>query len=186
MTEEAIPKDNVVVPASGGSKFLRLPFKFRMSKKTIMILVVAVITLVIAVGLILYEQKPKTPKISTFDLAYNTAVTIGNYSQGQQILDNAIKKSTNNQNTVNLYLQKATVAINAKHPDDAMQFAQKADSITPSSTTASMIADVAAAQGNKTLAIQWLNTTIQRLDKNSQGYRMDLEDIQQKIKDLSQ
>lgn len=183
MTEEVTPKDNA---AAIGVKSLRLPFKFRVSKKTAMTLVSILILLGVVAGIILYQQKPKIPKISTFDLAYNTAVTTGNYARGQQILDDAIKKSTNNQNTANLYLQKATVAINAKHFDDAMQFAKKADNIIPTSTTANMIADAAAAQSNKTLATQWLNTTIQRLDKNSQGYQMDLEDIQQKIKYLSQ
>jgi tetratricopeptide (TPR) repeat protein len=140
----------------------------------------------VAVVAIVLVEKARSPKLSVADNAYNTAIAEGDYAKGQQVLDDAVKKSTDKQNTANLYLQKASIAVNANHLQDALQFAKKADGLAPSNTTAEMIATVAKAQGNKTLAIQWLNTAIKRLDKNSHGYQIVLEDDQEKIQELSQ
>jgi tetratricopeptide (TPR) repeat protein len=188
MSEDKTPNSsNVVVSAPENGKFLRIPFMPRLSKKaTIVTICVAVLVVAAIVVAIVLIERARSPKLSLEDNAYNTAVAEGDYAKGQQLLDDAIKKSTSKQNTANLYLQKASIALNSKRLQDAMQFAKKADSISPSNTTAEMIAGVAKAQGNKVLAIQWLNTAIKRLDKGSQGYQSILEDDQEKIQELSQ
>ena len=120
------------------------------------------------------SQQISTPS----DLANN-----GDYSQAQQQLAKQAAALTG-QKQVDVYVQKATIALSAQQYSDALQFAQKAESLMPSSNTAYLVAASQQALGNNTEAIKYYQLAVSRIKNPTELQQIDIRDYQATIKSL--
>jgi tetratricopeptide (TPR) repeat protein len=110
----------------------------------------------------------------------------GDYSGAQKIVAEQIAKAPNATAKTGLYLQQASIALNAKNYTDAKKYAQAAESLQPNDNTASLLGDVAALTGDKATAKQYYQTAISRLDKTANSYNTSLQDYQARLQELGQ
>lgn len=120
------------------------------------------------------------------DLADRTAAG-GKYDQAQAIIDAEIRKDGDVKLDVDLYIQKAVIALNAKKYDDALAAALKAEGLAASYQTASLVAQIAEQKGDKAQAITYYQYLLDRMtDQQKELAPYEVEDIQSKIKALKQ
>ena len=146
----------------------------------------ALLILVIIFGGLVYVNTNKPSKIPPFNQATVLILKGGKYEDAIKILDRAIHSTSDKKKIAELNLQKASVSIATAHLDNALVFAKTAESTYPSTSSSSMIAEIASIQKNIPLAVQWYKTTISRLDKNAQSYQSTLQELQNYLKELGQ
>lgn len=109
----------------------------------------------------------------------------GDYDEAQSILEAQSNKEKSTEEKITLYRQLATNALNANQMDDAQRYAEQAEKLSPSSTTASLLAYVAEERGQTSEAKRYYELAITRLDKNSDDYDLRLANLQRYIRDVS-
>ncbi len=160
----------------------------------IKILIIITIMLVsVLLGLFLSKESAKksTPRLlppaspTAQDRIYNTANQLslsGKPEQAQQSLDTQIKQAKDVKDEGILYEFKASVALNNSDFKTALEYAQKAESLSPTRNSASLIANSAELLGNKPLAIQYYKILITRTNPKTDDYT--IPGLEQKIKSL--
>ncbi len=110
------------------------------------------------------------------------AIYYGEYDQGQQLLKDQLGSAKTDNDKISLYMQLATNALNAKKYDEANTYAQEVLKIKKFAGAYSLLASIAAAQGNKAKAIEYANEQKKLLDPKSPSYEMRVEEINTFIK----
>ncbi len=171
------------------------------------LLVAAIAALVIlcalaAGGVFIFKRLHKAPQPTTGSTSQRlTAATVskdqsvenqamalsadGNGTDAQKLLDQALAKTSDKTKQAQLYLDKSSVAINVNQGQQALQYAQKAESLNPTRNSAQMIAETAENLGDKATALKYYKLELQRLqaDPKSAGPG-DIQATQDKIKGL--
>jgi hypothetical protein len=110
----------------------------------------------------------------------------GHQSAAQQLLDTAISHATNTKQEGALYEEKANLAYGAGEYTQSIQYAQKAENLSPTVNRANWIASNAQVLGQNSLAVKYYKLELQRLGKSpdSQVQGGDTADIDAKIQAL--
>lgn len=108
----------------------------------------------------------------------------GDYNGSQKLLAAQIAKTSNKTVKAGLYLQAATIAINAKKYTDAKKYALSAESLQPTSNTAGVLGDIEAQMGDKAAAKKYYQLAISRLNKTAPDYSFNAQDYQERLKEL--
>ena len=87
----------------------------------------------------------------------------GGYSQGQALLHSELSSAATPAAKAMIYMQQTTLALNNKQYTDATQYAQSAESLLHSASTAELEGQVAAAAGDKKAAASYFNVAISRV-----------------------
>jgi tetratricopeptide (TPR) repeat protein len=156
---------------------------------------VFVIALVIGMSTLAYmihaaNKPPAKPIVATAHLTAQQQSDYlaykGDYSGAQATVAGEIAKAPNATDKAGLYLQQASIAMNAKNYTDAKKYAQAAEALQPSSNSAGLLGDIAALTGDKAAATSDYQEAIDRLDKNSSRYNTARQDYQARIQELGQ
>lgn len=141
-------------------------------------------------GFILYKNHTKStivlPPNLTLSQQSDYLAYKGDYKGAQKIIAGQVAKAPNATAKAGLYLQQATIALNAKNYADAKKYAQSAESLQPNDNTASLLGYIAAQTGNKATAKQYYQKAIDRLDKNAESYNGTLQAYQTSMQELGQ
>lgn len=132
---------------------------------------------------VVLAQKPKglTPIQYSQQL-----ISKGDYSAGQSLLNDQLRTAATPQAKIDIYSQLAVNALNAKKYNEAKDYAQKADTLFPTAGTAYQLAYIAAKMGDRTTARKYYQVAINRLDKNSDSYDMQLKNYTASLRQVSQ
>ena len=128
------------------------------------------------------------PKLVAQEAAFNQALTLVNnsgYSQGQKYLDAQLSASNDVKHKSDIYIDKATLALNNKDYANALQYARQSEALQPTVSSAVVIAQSAELSGDKATAIKYYQITIDRMKQSKLPYDTDIAEYTQKIKDLS-
>jgi tetratricopeptide (TPR) repeat protein len=101
----------------------------------------------------------------------------GDEPAAQKVLDVAAKAATTKEAKASIYIQQAVLAMNAKKYDDAMKYARLADTATPTSNTAELMARVAQEEKDVPAAKRYYQTALNRLDKTKPTYPSRLQQL---------
>lgn len=118
---------------------------------------------------------------------YNEAsklVLTKGYEAGQAMLDGLIKNVNNNVDKADLYIQKATIAINSNKYDDAYNFAKNAEDLDPSISSAQTMAVAASKKGDNQDAIIKYKLALSRIIGTAEMDELDRQDIRNAIVNL--
>lgn len=91
----------------------------------------------------------------------------GQVSAAQQLLSNAIAQTTSAMQKGLLYEQKANIAYGAGSYSQSLQYAQRAESLSPTADSANWIATDAMTLGQKPLALKYYKLELQRMGSTS-------------------
>lgn len=127
------------------------------------------------------SSKPLTPKQQVERLAYE-----GKYEEAQQMLAQQLGSAKTTSEKSYIRTQQATLALNAQKYDEAMGYAQALDELQPTDASASLLAQVAAAKGDKVAAKNYLQVAIARLNKSAPTYDLKVQEYQMRIAALDQ
>lgn len=149
-----------------------------------------VILVVVAAGIggwywAAYGSKPRAV---SQEAAFNQALTEVNksgYQQGQKYLDSQLSVATDSAHKSDIYINKASLALNHKDYAHALKYAQQAETLHPTIGSAVLIAQSSELSGNKTTAIKYYTIAINRMKQSKLPYDSDIAEYTQKIKDLS-
>ena len=111
----------------------------------------------------------------------------GDYTAGQQVLDDELKSSDHNEQVM-AYVNKASLAVNYKKYDEALVFAQKAEDMDKSRLTSRLIAQIATVAGDKDKAKEYYQLTIDRYsesDRTSDEQASSYYEDNLKLQDLT-
>lgn len=111
------------------------------------------------------------------------AIYYGEYDQGQQLLEDQIGSAKTDDAKIDLYRQLATNALNAKKYDQANAYVEKALKIKKTASLYSLLATIAATQGNKAKAIEYANEQKKLLDPKASSYARQVESIDKFIEE---
>ena len=156
------------------------------------ILALTVVGLVVAaiVGFIVHNNQSKNqivlPPHLTASQQSDYLAYKGDYNGAQKITAGQVAKAPNATVKAGLYLQQATIALNAKNYADSKKYAQDAESLQPNDNTAGLLGDIAAQTGDKATAKQYYQKAIDRLDKNADSYNTSRQDYQTRLQELGQ
>lgn len=101
----------------------------------------------------------------------------GRYSLAEQAWQAQIKSSSTTQDKLNIYFEEASTAIQFKKYSDARNYANEALSLDPNSSIPYVaLANIALASGNKAQAKQYWQQAINKLNPNSPGYNITLNE----------
>lgn len=103
------------------------------------------------------------PAEKTADTADKTAFE-GDVDGGVKQLDDAIANTSDSEELYIFYSRKATLLFNNKRLPEALEAAKKAYDARSSSDSAALVGQIAQAQGDKTVAIDYYKKAIDRLD----------------------
>jgi tetratricopeptide (TPR) repeat protein len=103
------------------------------------------------------------PAEKTADSADKSAFE-GDVQGGVKQLDEAIKNTSDSEEQYIYYSRKATLLLNHNILPDALEAAKKAYELRNSSDSAALVGQVAQAQGNTALAIEYYKKAIEHLD----------------------
>lgn len=129
--------------------------------------------------------KPAQNAASATTDAYKYAYG-GDYSKAQQMASEQATSATNNDDKAFAYMTQASIALNAKKYDEAKQYAEKAEAAAPSDVTASLLGDIAMAQGDKATAAKDYQLALDRVDKSVKTNRQRIQSYQTKLKAAQQ
>ena len=121
--------------------------------------------------------KPTTPIEKAQALAQS-----GDYEKAQQLLGTEVNNSTDLKEKGALLTEQAVEAYNAGKYDKALGYAQAAEKAAPTRSTSRMIAQSAEQLGNKSLAVEYYQKTIERVNPNSPTKDDDIAELQVAIK----
>lgn len=114
------------------------------------------------------------------------AVADGGYDDGQEVLDEALKSAATNSERSEIYVQKASLALNSSKSDQAIEFANAAEKANPSRLTATMLAIIAEQVGDKTLSLKYYRLVVERTTEQEKKLAPDeYEYYQAKVAELS-
>lgn len=160
---------------------------FKTALKQAVILVVIVILALAAWLLITHNTNAKktnsTTHVKGAQPSASDIATNGQYAQAQTGLDNQLSTVSKQQQAA-IYIQKAVVALNVQQFNDALQFAQKADDLSPTANTAYMLALANQSLGDKQHAIENYQKAIDRMTSPSELQKIDIKSYQAAIKAL--
>lgn len=160
-------------------------------------IIIVALTLVLTAAFFFFRPQPITPAgqvpMSQAEVASeklyleaDKAATLGDYEQGQSILDVALKNKTTDLDRSNVYGQKSILASNNLKNEDAITFAKKSEALSPTRLTAHILAQVAEQAGDKTLALKYYKLTLERTsDQQKKLSPDDFDDLQAKVAELS-
>lgn len=155
--------------------------KKRFTRKRIIAVVsgVIVVLLLIAVGIWVWRYRPlrqsngSQPNTDSLKIQKERARQVSedlhiannetDYAKGVLALQKKLADSTSNQRKAEVYLQLVSLALNNKHPDDALAYAQSADATYPTYLSAYALGDAMAAKGDKTAALKYYKLAIERV-----------------------
>jgi len=155
--------------------------------------VIAGVIIVVAVGgyaLIHHRNNPKnyiTPsglKETRNQFSTPQPQTAANVAENQKQYDAALEQVSDPAQQASIYDQKASDALDVNDYTNAMTYAKKAESLAPAPRTAYMIALVAQANGDKTTAKKYLQTAIDRVDKNDPASKFQIQSYQHLLQEL--
>ena len=157
----------------------------------ILALSIAVLVAIAAIaGFLLYKNHTKSsivlPPHLTVSQQSDYLAYKGDYKGAQKITAGQVATAPNATAKADLYLQQATIALNAKNYADAKKYAQSAESLQPNDNTASVLGYIAAQTGDKATAKQYYQKAIDRLDKNADSYNASRQDYQTRLQELAQ
>lgn len=111
------------------------------------------------------ETKPSEarPAEKTADSAEKAAFE-GDVKGGVKQLDDAIANTSDSEELYIFYSRKATLLFNHNVFPDAFEAAKKAYELRASSDSAALVGQIAQAQGNKPVAIDYYKKAIERID----------------------
>lgn len=105
----------------------------------------------------------KKPAEKTADAAEKTAFE-GNVQGGVKQLDDAIANTSDDEELYIFYSRKATLLLNNNMLPEALDAAKKAYELHNSSDSAALVGQIAQAQGDKALAIEYYQKAIKHID----------------------
>lgn len=160
--------------------FINIFWQDKKRKKISLIVLTLMLVVVMFVTAILINnhQINTGVKLSPSDLAAS-----GQYAQAQQQLDKQATSGSPQQRAY-VFIQKSAIALNAQKYNDALNFAQQAEALTPTSTTAQLIAVSQQGLGNKQQAISYYQKAISRFKNPSEQDQADIRSYQDAIKSL--
>jgi hypothetical protein len=138
-----------------------------------------------------------TSAAESADVQYKTyaqALTISeskDYAAGDTYLDDKLEETADNGEQAAIYISKANLASyyasdNQSSDDQALEFAYKAESIDPTYTTASTIAALEEATGDKVNALKYYTLKLERMSQaDRDAYPDDYDYIKAKITELA-
>lgn len=154
----------------------------KLSKKTI-IFSIAIVIVAAGAALAAYlllmpkqdqranEQQGTTPVLQKYpseekaDSADKLAFE-GNIAGGVQLLDDAIKTTSDSTELLVYYSRKATLLFNNNQLDEALVAAKKADEIAQSSDSAAFVGQIARKKGNAAEAIEYYKKAVTKVSEN--------------------
>jgi len=113
------------------------------------------------------------------------AIYYGEYDKGQSILNDQVAKAAGSTQKVALYMQLATNALNKQKYDDANSYGQDALALQKTAGVYSLLAQVAAKQGDKPKAQQYASQWKAALDPKAHEYEMELSDVNEFLASLN-
>lgn len=105
----------------------------------------------------------------------------GNYAAAQALLAGQAATAPTKQAKADIYVQQATLALNASSSSDARHYAAAAEAAAPTDATASLVAKAAAASGDKTTARAYIQKALDRLDKKAPWYPRSFQEYQEQL-----
>ncbi len=102
----------------------------------------------------------------------------------QQVYDAAIESSTEPAVEAQYYIFKSSAYINEKQYDQAFEAASKAESLSPSKSTAAELAEVYVLKNDKPNAIKYFKLAIERAGDPTDNSNYVVEYYQQRITEL--
>ncbi len=142
------------------------------------------ITAFIAIVLCIIAINGQPTKKSPLDgLSASNRALSGDYIGAQKMLNAATKSGTPAQRA-GTYLEKAYIAIESTKYQDALTFANKAETISPSVNSAAMIAVVQTKLGNNKSAIDAYKLTISRFKNPNIFEQQDIDSYKAAIVNL--
>jgi len=128
-------------------------------------------------------QEKATKSENVYYVASKNAAS-GNYVASQAVLDKALKDVSGSSEQADLYIQKSSIALNAREYGDAYGFAQQAEKLDPTVSSAQLMAEAAAKKGNNAEAITNYKLAISRITGTSELDELDKQNLQDAIKQL--
>ncbi|HVS58327.1 MAG TPA: hypothetical protein VHD60_01160 [Candidatus Saccharimonadales bacterium] len=151
----------------------------------------AVLILVVGaagVGVWYWATHGSKPRAVSQEVAFNEALTEVNksgYQQGQKYLDSQLSVAISAAQKSDVYINKASLALNNKDYANALKYARQAETLHSTIGSAVLIAQSAELSGDKTTAIKYYTTANNRMKQSNLPYDSDIAEYTQKIKDLS-
>jgi tetratricopeptide (TPR) repeat protein len=129
------------------------------------------------------EEDGRTNLVATSEDA-DKALVDGNADEAVRIYDQGIANSESDQEKANLTYLKAYAFIDKGDYGSALTLAQEAEKQWQTVDSAYLLAEIYAAQGNKSAARTQYQAAIDRLDTKSQDYKTSKQLYESKIKEL--
>lgn len=169
--------------------------------KKLLLLGIAAIAIIAAVVLLLLQPSKHNDKrqlVPATNIGAKRPLTVseqaekinrlGDYNAAQKLLDVNITSSKTSKERGVLYETKSLMALNAKKYAETLDFAKKADSLSPTRTSAILAAQGAEGLGDQANAIQYYQKASSYLDetkrKKDENAELDYQSYQKKIKQL--
>ena len=162
----------------------------RLSKKHFalgVLLLVIVLIIVAGAWFVAKNNKQNTAQKGTYQVVADLNVKShelnarGDYNGALQAYDDAASQVQSADEKQLILLKKASMSAQTQKYDDAMTAARQAESVKPGVAVSQMIAIIAEKMGNKQLAIEYCKKAITQMDSKSPNYRMEVEEMKQKI-----
>jgi len=128
----------------------------------------------------LAQMQVETEKATKSQEVYFQAVEkveSGDYASGQVILDTAVASTNDSIEQAWIYIQKASIALNANQFEDAYNFAKEAEELDPSVSSARLLAAAVEAKGNKVEALENYQLSLSRINGDSELDELDREEV---------
>lgn len=126
---------------------------------------------------------PKTTKQVIQDLSVKNYElnAKGDYEGATSAYSEAANNASSVDTKQQIYLQQATMSLNAGKLDDALAAAKSAEMAKPGLAVSQMIAIIAEKKDDKELAVSYLKRAITQLDTNAPLYQVNLDQMKKKI-----
>lgn len=127
-----------------------------------------------------FHETPTTPAEKSY--AYQLS---GQYNEAYKLLDEAINKAGTDKEKADLYNEKSIAALNAKDYAFALEMAKQSEKLSPSISSAHIIAESAEQTGDKKTAVGYLKKQVERTISSGKPYvQEDIDALRQKITQL--
>lgn len=176
---------NIINVGTGSKK--RLHFKHQKLVFIIVILVLAGVGAYLGLVAKPWINWPSGSKVSEPDYSYNSVVSNvneTNYPKAVALLDTQAAQAKDDNAKISAYFQQFSLALKMKKYDEALRYAQLADSVRSYSETSSAIAKSYAAKGDKQQAIAYYKKAISQLDQATEAGQTDTRDYNKAITEL--
>lgn len=114
------------------------------------------------------------------------ATSVGDYTGAQVILDSVAKDQTDIANRSYVYIQKSILALNDSNIEDAINFANMAETLYPSRLSAVVSAQAAEKANDKQSALKFYKLVIERTTDQEKNLSIDdYNYYESKVKEFS-